>query len=250
MQFSRRVIEALSFQPWTRSDWEWPQLQAHRGYCVDGAPENTLAALAAARDKKFQMAEVDVRLSADGVPILFHDRDLKRLLKKKLRVSQLSAKELKKFEIPSLDEVLKTNLRPAKLNIEIKKEDRWDEALEDAVNKVLVTSGCQEEVLISSFNPLVLSYFSKKNPEIPRALLIEIDSWKWLSYLRLSGNFFGRAHMVNWPYQLLNIEIIKFLKDAGVPIATWTVNDYRVAKSLLDLGVDSVITDQIIPELL
>ena len=55
-----------------------PQLVAHRGY-PRHYPENTLIGLEAAIDAGARFIEVDVQLSRDRVPLLFHDRDLKRL---------------------------------------------------------------------------------------------------------------------------------------------------------------------------
>src|SRR3954468_11043895 len=74
MEFSRRIIEALQFQPWPRQSWRWPRLQSHRGYWLEGQAENSLASLEAAKLKGFEMAEFDVRLSIDGVAVLSHDK--------------------------------------------------------------------------------------------------------------------------------------------------------------------------------
>ena len=55
-----------------------PELIAHRGYALR-YPENTLPAIAAALEAGARYVEIDVQLSADGVPVLFHDADLRRL---------------------------------------------------------------------------------------------------------------------------------------------------------------------------
>lgn len=55
-----------------------PELIAHRGYAAR-YPENTLVALEAAVGAGARFVEVDVQLSADGVPVLFHDRTLRRM---------------------------------------------------------------------------------------------------------------------------------------------------------------------------
>lgn len=250
MEINRKALEALQIQSWPRSDWQWPKLQAHRGYCMDGQTENSLASLAAAKEKGFEMAEIDVRLSADNIPVLSHDEDLSRLIGRSLKVEDLTAKELAGFQIATLAEVLETRNRPEKINIEIKRENVFEPKVSEQVIKLLKKSKHQDEVIVSSFNPLELRKFSEELPDIPRAFLIEFDKVPMLSYLRLAGNLIAKGHMVNWPHQLLNAEIIKFLKDAGIPVAVWTVNDYRQARSLLDSGVDSVITDRVIPELL
>jgi glycerophosphoryl diester phosphodiesterase len=249
-QAINNLIKALQFQPWPRSDWKWPVLQSHRGYWIEGKMENSLEALAQSKARGYGMAEIDVRLSSDGIPVLYHDSNLKRLTKSHMWVSEVTAAELEQLGIPTLSEVLATSHRPEKINVEIKKEDFKDSELEYKVIEVVKASKKEDEILFSSFNPVVLGKLAKELPDIPRALLIEMDSIKWASYLRLSGNVVAKAHMVNWPYKLLNKEIVETLKNAGVPVATWTVNDYRDAKNLLAYGVDSLISDRLTPEML
>ena len=55
-----------------------PELVAHRGYALR-FPENTLSALRAALDAGARWLEVDVQISSDGVPFLFHDRNMQRM---------------------------------------------------------------------------------------------------------------------------------------------------------------------------
>ena len=57
--------------------WLYPRWIAHRG-AGNLAPENTLAAFRLGAEYGFRMFECDVRLSADGVPFLLHDRTLER----------------------------------------------------------------------------------------------------------------------------------------------------------------------------
>ena len=60
-----------------RPYWPYPRIIAHRGGGVL-APENTLAALRYARNLGFEAVEFDVKLTADDVPVLFHDDSLER----------------------------------------------------------------------------------------------------------------------------------------------------------------------------
>ena len=66
---------------------------AHRGLHVEGRLENTLAAFAAAADAGYG-AELDVHLSADGVPVVVHDEDLVRVAGLDRRVADLTVEEL------------------------------------------------------------------------------------------------------------------------------------------------------------
>ena len=67
-----------------------PELIAHRGY-ASRHPENTLAAVGAALRVGARHVEVDVQLSADRAPFLFHDRVLERLCGVRGRLSELEA---------------------------------------------------------------------------------------------------------------------------------------------------------------
>jgi glycerophosphoryl diester phosphodiesterase len=238
----------LRLKPFPKVDWQWPQLQSHRGFCLEGARENTLESLAQAKAKNYLMAEVDVRLSKDMVPVLSHDKNLSRLVGKNLKFSALTAKQLEAWDFPTLQEVLRTKNRPDLINIEIKNDDRWDTLLEKKVIQAIRETKKSKCVLVSAFNPISLKVFTEQIPELPRGLLIALDKVHRLSYWRLIGNLVAQAHMINWPYQLLNESLVSFLKDSKVPIATWTVNDYRQASKLLDWGVDTVITDRVLPD--
>jgi glycerophosphoryl diester phosphodiesterase len=74
-----------------------PALIAHRGYAAH-YPENTLPALDAAVAAGARFVEVDVQLSADAVPVLFHDRGLRRVCSASGAVHQRPFRELRRLE--------------------------------------------------------------------------------------------------------------------------------------------------------
>lgn len=75
-----------------------PTFIAHRGYAA-AYPENTLIALDAARQAGAKYIEVDIQLSADGIPVLFHDRDLQRLCQQPGAIHDYSFSELEVFNV-------------------------------------------------------------------------------------------------------------------------------------------------------
>ncbi len=244
------VMKALRFKTWNRSqDW-LPNLQAHRGFCLDGARENTLASLAQAKAKKFEMSEIDVRLSYDEIPVLCHDQRLNRLVGVNKVFSKMTVAELAKYDFPTLEEVLKSKDRPRKINIEIKNDDRRDLKLERKIIEVIKSSKKSKDILVSSFNPFSLIPFIEGLPDVPRALLIGDNPFAKFGYFRIIGSLVAQPHMINWPHQLLNQTLVEFLKDNNVPVAVWTVNDYRQAQELYSWGVDCIISDRIEPDLL
>jgi glycerophosphoryl diester phosphodiesterase len=74
------------------------ELVAHRGY-ASAFPENTLVSIAAALDCGARYIETDIQLTADGIPVLFHDRDLKRLCGKEGAIHDYKLAELQKFSV-------------------------------------------------------------------------------------------------------------------------------------------------------
>src|SRR5688572_4680709 len=77
-----------------------PLIIAHRGASAL-APENTFAAFQRAISDGAEGIEFDVRLAADGVPVVFHDADLKRLAQRDGEIIKYSFAELQNFEVGS-----------------------------------------------------------------------------------------------------------------------------------------------------
>src|SRR5262249_52464607 len=105
---------------------------AHRGN-AHAAPENTLAAIRKAIESGADYAEVDVQRTADGVVVLLHDRDLKRVAGDSRRLDTLTHAEVRKLDVgswfdpsfagervPTLAEVIELAGGRMKLNIELK----------------------------------------------------------------------------------------------------------------------------------
>jgi glycerophosphoryl diester phosphodiesterase len=116
---------------------------AHRGYHAD-APENTLAAFAAAVQLGVDGIETDVRLSRDGLPVIIHDRVTPR----KRAVADLTRREIEDdvgHPVPVLPEIL--DAFPDVLwNIEIKSPAAWPVA-----SRVLAQFQHTRRLLVTSF---------------------------------------------------------------------------------------------------
>ena len=79
-----------------------PVFIAHRGYAA-AYPENTLIALDAARQAGAKFVEVDIQLSADHIPVLFHDRDLQRLCLQTGAIHDYTFSQLKQFNVTDVE---------------------------------------------------------------------------------------------------------------------------------------------------
>ena len=109
-----------------------PRIIAHRGDSAN-FPENTIAAFKAALAEPIDGIELDVQLTRDGVPVVFHDRNLKRVAGLNKAIHECSYSELSKLDvgawfapqfsgqrIPALQEVLDLIAPHAELLVEIK----------------------------------------------------------------------------------------------------------------------------------
>ncbi len=233
--------------PWPKNALTLPRFQAHRGFHLEGLQENSLEAFREARRRGAECCECDVQLSADHVPVIFHDMDLERIAARRDRVDSLTAAELgTAARIPTLAELLSDPAVPPLLNIEIK-SSRVKDPVTQAVVKVIRECKAENRVLISSFNPFVIRKLQKLLPEVPRALLVTSyrhPKNKW--YLRRI--FLGpllRVQMLNLDERMLTPAVIRFWKKKKMPLAAWTVNDATRARELLSHHVDSIISDRL-----
>jgi glycerophosphoryl diester phosphodiesterase len=226
-----------------------PKFQMHRGYWVEGLTENTLPALVAAKDRGSQMAEFDVRLSKDYVPVLYHDPTLKRLHKAAVRVDALTLNQLRVFapDITTLEEVLSASNVPEQLNIELKTDALADPALEIRVSQLVRKYKAEDRVVYSAFNPFSLIRAKQYAPEIARALLVsEENQAKNYWFLRqMSLLPLCEARFLHWDQQMTTSDRVQKFLGLGYKIAVYTVNDRDRAEMLFDWGVESVISDRL-----
>jgi len=229
-----------------------PVVQSHRGFWNQDISENTLKAIQNAFLNGFQMTEFDVRLTLDEKVILFHDDKID-----KEKVSRKTLNELqKKHQINTLDEVLVwfasviSHQQIFFLNIEIKSNSIFDRRLESQVLKLIERYQVQDQVLISSFNPLSLFYFRVMKSKVTRSLLLTMDATQVGNSLMVKSmvlNMLARPHYLHLDYRdWQNWYIQTFLKDK-IRIILWTCNDLVAAQRYLKEGAMGIISDNIKP---
>ncbi|MFC3226565.1 glycerophosphodiester phosphodiesterase family protein [Marinibaculum pumilum] len=218
-------------------DWLTAQPFAHRGLHRPGPerPENSLAAFAAARQSGFGI-ELDVQLSADGVPMVFHDADLKRLAGRPEKVTELPADALSEVtladgaeRIPTLAAVLAAIGPDAPLLVEVKAEGPEYRATAEAVGAVLGDSSPKAAVM--SFHPGVVTWFAEAWPErirgqvaMDRARYPEGFSGNRLDALmEMLRMRVGRPHFLAYDIRDLPSDLSTGYRHVGLPVLTWTV---------------------------
>ncbi len=233
---------------------------AHRG----GAglwPENTLYALQQAAELGADLSEIDLHMSRDGVLVVIHDETLERTTNGQGRVQDFTFAALKKFDagyhwtqdgghtfpfrgqgltIPSLVEVFDA-LPEKPFNIEIKQSTPpLLAALRDVIHKYAKT----QRILVSAFNPRVMKVFRRLCPRVATAAHDdEIRQLAKMSRFCLENFLNLKADRLEVPYSIVKTRLIHAAHKLGKRIDVWTVNETKVMQSLIDWGVDGILTD-------
>lgn len=225
------------------------KLQCHRGYWVGGLKQNSLAALKKAFELGYKMSEFDIRITKDAEVILFHDDFIGSK-----KVSQMTLAEVNAYhKVDTFEDALKWFATLKKnsyyLNIEIKSKFVRNRKLEMLVLDLILKFKVQDQVLISSFNPMSLAFFKKKFPEIRRALLLTYNNEHGNNFLVKSQilNVLAQPHFLHLDEKYWSQKRYKNLLKLGIPIVLWTCNDLEKVKKYFSQGVFGVISDRLKP---
>ena len=227
---------------------------AHRGLHENPVlPENSLGAFQAAVDAGFGI-ELDVQLSQDGVPVVFHDQTLERVCGlsgstrdypfEKLAATPLFGQD--GVGIPSFADVLKTVGGRVPLLVEIKGED--PDFRSTCQKAAALLDDYPGEYWVESFNPLAISWFRKNRPAVLRGQLAmayaKHDKYKGKPKYRILQSFLlnYRARPDFIAYRVGETDdrsLCRLRRLYRVPVVLWTVKtpEDRAAAA----GFDGVI---------
>ena len=224
---------------------------AHRGG-VDESFENTLESFDYSKNLGCKFIETDVQVSADGIPYIFHDDDLKRVLNISSRFDSLSSQEIDKlkifdqYRIPKLEEAL--NEFP---EISFQIDFKTDEVVAPALDVIKKTKSF-ERICVASFNSERLKRVRSTYPDLcismgPNEVIKTLIS----SFGLYKGAIDGDCLQIPIRYygvRVVTKRFVKYLKSKGLKIMVWTINDVKTFEYLIELKVDGIITDK--PKLL
>lgn len=147
---------------------------AHRGLHSSSVPENSITAFKNAVDKGYGI-ELDVRLTKDDVPVVFHDHSIKRMCDVDIDVRDLTFSELKEYRllnsaesIPKFTEVLDLINGRVPIIVELKVRNDSEKTSEIVAN---ILDNYKGIYCIESFNPKVVLWFKKNRPHVIRGQL-------------------------------------------------------------------------------
>ena len=231
---------------------------AHRGLHGETREENSLSAFRAAAEAGYAI-ELDVRLSKDGVLVVFHDDTLDRVTDASGRVDEKTAEELSKIRlgkttdtIPSFAEVLALVDGRVPLLVEIKEDAGKYGVTEKCVEMLRTYKG---DFIIESFNPLALARVKKLMPEALRGVLSEsflkekqyrTPTHFLLSILAL--NFLCRPDFIAFNHKHYKNPTLHLARRLfGAPTLAWTVRSEEEHNAAIKNGFDGVIFENYIP---
>jgi glycerophosphoryl diester phosphodiesterase len=220
------------------------QVTAHRGH-ARAAPENTRSAILKAIESGADYAEMDVQPTADGVVVLLHDRDLKRVAGESRRLDELSAEEVRKLDVgswfdpafagervPTLVEIINLARGKIRLNIELKffgPDRRLVQQVVNIVREQNVASDC----LITSLNYDALVEVKQRDPSL-RTGLIVAQALGDVSRLEVD--------VLAVRADFLSDELLRSAHRDGKEVHVWTVNEAPQMFRLIKRGADNIIT--------
>ena len=209
----------------------------HRG-AKGYVAENTLASFQKAIDLGCDGIELDVHLSKDGQIVVIHDDTIDRTTSAKGFVNEMTLKELKKYDIPMLQEVFKIVNNNILVNIEIKSYETIEKVIDFIEKLILDINRNYNSILISSFNWEALQKVHSINNKIQIGVLTENDLDKAQAFAKKIN-----AYSINPYFKLLSSEKVLEMHQKGFKIFTWTVNSEEDVTFVKNLKVDAIISD-------
>lgn len=240
---------------------------AHRGASAL-APENTLAAFQKAIEDEADGIEFDVRIARDGVPVVFHDANLKRIAGRENTVSSFTSEKLRTFDVGfwfNLKNSKKANekfafetiptfaqsldfLKDYKglLYVELKGTDGEISVLAQNVCDLIAKSSLFPQIIIKSFQLEGIATAKKLLPGIRTAALFEPKipaSFLTKRSLLIDKAKEFNADELSLHYSLATEKLVREAKERGLSTIIWTVDRKIWIKRALNLEIKAVITN-------
>jgi glycerophosphoryl diester phosphodiesterase len=226
----------------------------HRG-ARGHAPENTMASFQKGADMGVDAVETDVQLSKDGEVVLIHDYTVDRTTDGRGFVKDMTLAELKKLDagswydptyagerIPILADLLVWAKDRVGVALEIKNGPIYYPGIAEKTTRLVRQHGMERQVILISFDHLVLREAKQIAPEIATGILYVGGLADAVAAARAA-----LADSLNPHWAYVTPELVRTAHAAGLAISPWNPDDPATLRMLSDMGVDSAGTDY--PEL-
>lgn len=210
------------------------------------APENTLAALAVAKEADAAYAEIDVRLLADGNLAVVHDGNFKRVTGADLPVRDACLGEVRSLDagrlfspvfagepVPTLEEMV--DYADGQIGLMIELKGSGEGPLAAKTVEILRAGGFEDRCIIVSLHYSLLEQVKRIAPELKTAY---ITLWP-------RGPFENFPAADAWSIEetFVTASVIDRLHTLGKPVYAWTADSEKELRRLVELGVDGVVTN-------
>ena len=220
-----------------------PKIIAHRGVTRNDQ-ENTLPAYHQAFSEGADGLEIDVRLSKDEKPIIFHDEDTSRLFKKNLEIKNTTFFELEALgnnenRIPLLDEVLDFLPQNKECFIEIKSDANTVPFLD----KLRIE---KKNITFLSFDKNVVLALKKRFPNklvFQSFHMLQIERYGIKKILEFYKN--GNSDGLSIDIRALSNKTIDKILEKKIDLIIWTLNSMERLKELSKKNIRAIITDEV-----
>lgn len=227
---------------------------AHRGLHDNDHPENSLGAFEQAIEQNY-LIELDVQLSKDNIPIVFHDTNLKRMTGVEGVVGDYTAAQLQQLclantteQIPTLQEVLLLVKNQTGILLEIKDAPQIEPVCQQVALAIEEYKGA---IAIQSFNPFVIEWFKNNQPHLPRGIISgnfskdaeSLAEYEKFALKHLMLNFKAKPQFINYELEGMPNEAVARLRKKGIPILVWTIKNNVDYHKAMQYG-DNVVFDQ------
>ena len=226
-----------------------PKIVAHRGYWrTDGSAQNSITSLQKAAAVGCYGSEFDVWLTADGVPVVFHDATIDGIRIEDTTFATLMNHRLQNGEfIPTLQQYLTegSKIEGCQLILEIKphRNEVRDKRIADMCVELVRTLGLEKKTEYISFSKVVCQRLHEITPDSKVAYLNGELSPAQIKEMGLTGIDYNEKVFVKHP------EWLQEAKQLGVEVNVWTVDGEENLRHHANLqGVDLITTND--PEIL
>ena len=224
-----------------------PQITAHRGGS-NLAPENTLAALQKAIDQSADYAEIDVAQTKDGIIVVSHDNNLKRISGRDLNIWSSNYVDIKDLDIGSwfdpqfknehiltLDEAIKLCKGKIRLNIELKPTGHEASLVESTV-AIIDQNDFSNQCVLASLDYSTLEKVASINPDLKRA---------YITALAIGDIQKLPVDIYSIESSFITPEIVAAIHREKKEVLAWTVESQELTEKMVKIGVDNIITDDV-----
>tara|TARA_Y100000389_G_scaffold29433_1_gene25054 strand:- start:1205 stop:1918 length:714 start_codon:yes stop_codon:yes gene_type:complete len=224
----------------------------HRGL-VSFSPENSLISLEYFKPLKLNWIEVDVIMTKDGKPIIFHDKKLDRVSNFQGEVNKLTYNQLKSVDIgykyaltftgeriPLLSEFIE-KCKKLSINIFLELKNYYNNELHFVNNVLEIIKDCDNiKIIPCSYSRKIIKYINELYPNIQKSFIVDEIPNDWYDFVKTNN-----CYSINVAYDRFNSNNLDNIKEcvSKIPTYCFTINNYEDYIDLQKIGVEGIITD-------